>query len=94
MAKIPICTRPVHVLLETRNFRLGRLLDEASSKISPQKICSTVITPMKDLLAFRSRQLASTNRVQAQKKTQFTNISQIRLMTNVLEQATLGASET
>ena len=31
------CTRPVQILLEIRNFKLGILLDEASSKLSPQK---------------------------------------------------------
>ena len=52
-----------------------------------------MIKPTKELLAFWSRKLASKNRVQAQKKTQLTNMRQIRSMTNVLEQAMLGASE-
>ena len=79
-------------LWKPRTANLGDYWTKHHPRSHHKNIHSTVITPMKDLLAFWAIQLASTNRVQAQKKTQLNNIIQIKLMKKMLEQATLGAS--
>ena len=67
-------------LWKPRTANLGDYWTKHHPRSHHKNIHSTVITPMKDLLAFWAIQLASTNRVQAQKKTQLNNIIQIKLM--------------
>ena len=47
---------------------------------------------MKDLMKFWAQHMASTARVQAQKKSQITNVTQIKGLTKMLEQITVGES--
>ena len=67
-------------------------MDEASFKLPSQNFRSSVLTPMKDLMEFRSRHMASTARVQAKKKAQMTNVTQMKGLKKLLEQMTVGAS--
>ena len=53
---------------------------------------SLVLTPMKYLMEFRSKHIVSTERVQAQKKTQLTNMNRLKTTKIMLEQTTVGAS--
>ena len=53
---------------------------------------SSVLTPMKNLMEFRARHMASTARVQAQKKTQLTNMNQLNTFKTMLGQTKVGAS--
>ena len=57
-----------------------------------KNIRSSVLAPMKDLIEFWARHMASTEKMQAQKKTQLTNMNQFKSITRMLEEKTVRAS--
>ena len=52
----------------------------------------SMLTPMKNLMEFRARHMASTEILKAQKKTHLTNMNQFNTFKKMLEQTKVGAS--
>ena len=73
-------------------MNLGEYWTKHHTSSHHKNVRSSVLTPMKDLMEFRARHMASTARVQAQNKTQLTNMKQLKSITRMLEQTTVRAS--
>ena len=60
-----------------RTMNLGDYCTKHHPSAHHKNFRSSVITPMKNLMDFRARHMASTERLKAQKKTQLTNMNQL-----------------